>query len=331
MNDTKLQKVSRVLVTGAGGPAAIAFYKATKDMDGIEIYMADMDPNSAGLYFVPADRRCILPPGSADDFSSSVLDYCKAMGIDVVVPTVDCELPSLAANAVLFALANIRLITSLASTLQTCVDKFRLMEQLKEVVNLADYQLYDDNFCAERMSYPFVIKPRAGSGSRGVRLINSKGELKGIPADGSHIAQAYLPGIEYSVDVYVARDGRVVSSVVRERMKIDSGVAVIGKTVINEEISKLARDIAQAVGIQYVANIQFRLDAGGTPRLLEINPRFPGTMSLTVAAGVNMPEMCLRESLGESLPYAVDYQPLAMVRSWHESFFPPSELMSPAA
>mgnify|MGYP000349666652 CR=1 FL=1 len=86
-------------------------------------------------------------------------------------------------------------------------------------------------------------------------------------------------------------------------------------------------DIARRVGIRYVANVQFRRDFSGRPRLLEINPRFPGTMSLTVAAGVNMPELCLRDACGEALPERLDYAPVAMVRHWEETFLPASEFL----
>lgn len=141
------------------------------------------------------------------------------------------------------------------------------------------------------------------------------------------MAQEYLPGTEYSVDVYVREGGRVLASVIRERIKVDSGIAVISQTVIDDEISELAADIARRVGIRYVANIQFRRDLSGRPRLLEINPRFPGTMPLTVAAGVNMPELSLLDVSGESLPEWLDYTPMAMVRHWQETFLPASEIM----
>ena len=69
-------------------------------------------------------------------------------------------------------------------------------------------------------SFPRFAKPREGAGSRGVAKIDSRADLD-TPKDGSVMLQEYLPGEEYSVDVYVRRDGRVIAAVPRDRMKID--------------------------------------------------------------------------------------------------------------
>src|SRR5262249_28902934 len=49
------------------------------------------------------------------------------------------------------------------------------------------------------------------------------------------------------------------------------------------------------------ANVQFRDDRQGVPRLMEVNPRIPGTIGLTVAAGVNMPYLAVKLALDEPL------------------------------
>jgi carbamoyl-phosphate synthase large subunit len=317
----------KVLVTGAGGAAAIAFFKAVRHIEGLELHMADMDPHSTGLYLVPGNRRCLLPRGEARDFSERLLAYCRTNGITVAVPTVDCELAPAAAWRDRFEAAGVRLVLSPEVALRTCYDKLHLMQALDGQVPLAAYTRLDEDFRPSPLDFPFIVKPRRGAGSRGIRLVQNPADLDGIEADGSQLVQEYLPGTEYSVDVYVGEGGRVIAGVIRERIKVDSGIAVISQTVIDEEISALAADIARRVGIRYVANIQFRRDFSGRPRLLEINPRFPGTMSLTVAAGVNMPELCLRDACGEALPERLDYAPVAMVRHWEETFLPASEFL----
>jgi hypothetical protein len=46
----------RVLLTGAGGAAAVSFIRALAGEPCV-IHAGDMDPNAAGLYLVPANRR----------------------------------------------------------------------------------------------------------------------------------------------------------------------------------------------------------------------------------------------------------------------------------
>jgi phosphoglycolate phosphatase-like HAD superfamily hydrolase len=59
--------------------------------------------------------------------------------------------------------------------------------------------------------------------------------------------------------------------------------------------------VVACAGLSYVNNVQFRRDAQGDPRLLEVNPRIPGTIGLTVQAGLNLPLAACCLALGERL------------------------------
>ena len=88
----------------------------------------------------------------------------------------------------------------------------------------------------------------------------------------------------------------------------------------------LACKAAKLVKIRNVANIQFKRNLEGQPNLLEINPRFPGTMPLTVAAGVNMPQIALSRTLGLDARSPASFEELAMVRTFHETFLAPNAI-----
>ena len=73
--------------------------------------------------------------------------------------------------------------------------------------------------------------------------------------------------------------------------------------------------------------MQVKDAADGAPALLEINPRFPGTMALTVAAGVDMPTLAVAEALGASAPQApLDFAEVAMVRFLDERVLPLADI-----
>ena len=56
--------------------------------------------------------------------------------------------------------------------------------------------------------------------------------------------------------------------------------------------------------------------------LLEVNPRFPGTMPLTIAAGVDMPKLAVQEALGQGVPEGpIPFEDVAMVRYFSEHVF----------
>ena len=86
-------------------------------------------------------------------------------------------------------------------------------------------------------------------------------------------------------------DGRVVAAVPRTRTRVDSGVSIAGRTVHDPELEETAAAVARAIGLVGVANVQLRRDRDGRPALLEVNPRFPGALPLTIAAGVDIPSL----------------------------------------
>jgi len=90
----------------------------------------------------------------------------------------------------------------------------------------------------------------------------------------------------------------VIASVPRLRARVDSGVSVGGLTVHDPEVEQFGRAVAQATGVTFVANVQCKRDQHGSPALLEVNPRMPGTLGLTIASGVDMPRLALAALLG---------------------------------
>ena len=52
----------------------------------------------------------------------------------------------------------------------------------------------------------------------------------------------------------------------------------------------------------------------GQPALLEVNPRAPGSLPLTVASGVDMPRLALDALRGARLPEHAEFCEKAMVR-----------------
>ncbi len=321
----------RVLVTGAGGPAAIAAMKSLRADDSVELLAADMDPWAAGLYLVPPAARTLIPAGAAAGFTDAVLARCVKLGVDVILPTVDAELRPLAHARETFKAAGIDLLLAPATALDVILDKLLLAEHCAAVVRVPRTELLGPSVEPGSWSYPVIVKPREGSGSRGVVMVGSAAELAELAAPdltGTLIVQEFLPGEEYSVDVLADAEGRVVASVPRLRARVDSGVSVGGRTVHDAEVEWFGRTVAQATGVTFVANVQCKRDQGGSPALLEVNPRMPGTLGLTIASGVDMPRLALASLLGQPLPATVDFRDLAVIRFLDERFVDPADISS---
>jgi carbamoyl-phosphate synthase large subunit len=318
--------VTRVLVTGAGGPAAIAAMRSLGADPAVELIAADMDPWAAGLYLVPPQSRTLVPAGAAPEFPYALLARCRELDVHVVLPTVDAELKPLAGARATFRVHGIELLLAPAAALDVILDKLALAEHCAGTVRVPRTEPLVAGTDPASWTYPVVVKPRTGSGSRGFRTIAAAAELAALAHAPGLLVQEFLPGDEFSIDVLAGADGHVIASVPRLRARVDSGVSVGGRTVHDAELESFGRAVAEATGITYVANVQVKRDAAGRPALLEVNPRMPGTLGLTIASGVDMPRLALAALLGRPVPASLGFRERAMVRFLDERVIDPAEV-----
>ncbi|GGM17098.1 ATP-grasp domain-containing protein [Nakamurella endophytica] len=316
-----------VLVTGAGGPAGVAIIRSLLRRGDVRVVAADMDAYASGLYLVPAADRALVPAGLAPGFADAVLELCRREDVDVLFPTVDVELPVAARRADDLAAQGVRLASPSLDTLLVCLDKYALAQRCAGVVTVPRTDLLSPA-AAEGRSFPVIVKPRSGAGSRGISLVSTPAELAARGADNAWLVQDHLPGEEYSVDLIAGMDGSVIAAVPRSRLRVDSGVSVAGRTLADRELQDTAAAVARAIGLTTVANIQLKRTADGTPALLEVNPRFSGAMPLTVASGVDMPSLTLDLVLGRPVPAHVPFREVAMVRYLEDVFLDPAEIIA---
>ncbi len=304
--------------------------KSLRADPSVTLIAADMDPWAAGLYLVPAANRTLIPAGLALGFADVLLQRCVAMHIDIVIPTVDAELRPLAAARARYARAGSRLLLARDRALGLTLDKLALARCCEGVVRVPRTEDLGGADPAS-WSYPVIVKPRTGSGSRDVSLVKSATELAAMTSSEDLIVQEYLPGQEYSIDVLADRRGHVIAAVPRVREKVDSGVSVAGRTVRDRELEQIGVAVVRCTGLSYIANVQCRRDRAGRPALLEVNPRAPGALPLTVAAGVDMPRLALDAMRGRPVPERVAFREIAMVRFLEERFIELDEVRRVAA
>ncbi len=312
-----------VLVTGAGGAAAVTLIQALRDDH--RVIAADMDPLAVGLYLVPVDQRVVLPRGDDPSFVTALLEAATTHGADLVIPTVDVELFPVSQAGAAFADRGIRALVETPTTLLRCLDKYELMQRCAAAVRVPRTVLWGPETTEDDLAglgVPLISKPRRGAGGRGFTVHDSADVALLPPCDESYILQEYLPGEEFSIDVLARPDGHVVAAVPRRRDKVDSGIAIAGRTVSDDGLVTFGRAVAEAIGATGVVNVQARRATDGTPALLEVNARFPGTMVLTRAAGVDMPRLAVKAALGGDLPDDLPFVEVAMVRHWADVVVP---------
>ncbi|MFY9664340.1 MAG: ATP-grasp domain-containing protein [Candidatus Cybelea sp.] len=315
-------RVRRVMITAAGTVTAQSVIKALRD-DGRTDFIAggDMNPLCATRAFV--DEFVTLPPGGAQDFARRCFESAQAMKLDLIVPiVVENEFLPLDDARELFESIGCRLALPPRRVVERTADKLLFAEFLHEIgVPGPATRTYSPTIEVER--FPVYLKPRRGSGSVGTSRVESLYSLHEIARGrGDLIVQEAVDGTEFTVDCFAAASGRVVAAVPRERIAIKAGVSVKGRTYRHPTIERIAKSVVEKSGLQGPANVQGMLRADQSFTIVEMNPRFSGTLALTTAAGVNFASLLIDAVEGNPIPDLLGKHEdgLTMMRYWNEVF-----------
>lgn len=158
---------------------------------------------------------------------------------------------------------------------------------------------------------PLIAKPRHGSASKGIVLIDSATDLAAIAAPDDYIIQRRFDRREeISVDCYVSvHTGEPIAIVPRIRLEVAGGEAVRTKTISDDRSVELVRRTLAAVGLRGAVTVQLLHDLDSDALfIMEINPRLGGGAVCAVHAGADLPGMILDEARG-IVPAPAAYRP----------------------
>ncbi len=183
---------------------------------------------------------------------------------------------------------------------------------------------------AERIGYPVLIKPSAGGGGKGMRMVRTPRELesaikvcrseaKSAFGDDSLYLEKWLDDTRH-VEVQVAVDrygqgihlGERDCSVQRRHQKIiEEGPTPALSPAARADLSERAIRAVVAAGYENIGTLEFLVDAAGDPYFIEINCRIQVEHGVTeMLTGIDLVAMQIRIAAGEPLGYSqADVQP----------------------
>lgn len=316
-----------VLISSAGRRVALLrlFREALRGLglDG-RVFAADMSAASSAYH--EADRSFLVPPCNDPNFVPAVLDLCREAQVSLVVPTIDPELEIYAAQRERFLSAGVTVAVSTPAVTQIGADKaethrwlvragFPTVEQATVAEVLED---------PERWRFPLMVKPRRGSSSIGVGVVADREELSRATSGGEFVVQTISTGIEYTIDLLAARDGRCVCAVPRRRVETRHGESSKGMTVRLPVLEDLGIRICESLPGAYGAlNVQIMLDDEGRCEVIEINPRFGGGFPLSNEAGATFPRWMIEELAGVPSTASRDWQDEVVMLRYDDAVFVP--------
>jgi predicted ATP-grasp superfamily ATP-dependent carboligase len=172
---------------------------------------------------------------------------------------------------------------------------------------------------APELPYPVLVKPRHSSGGRGIVRVEREADLLAeytrvharYPMP---IVQEYLPPGGDALGVAVLMDfaSEPRASFVYRRLReypISGGPSTLRESIHHPELQQWAGRLLSSLGWVGVAMVEFKEDPrDGRPKLLEVNPRFWGSLHHAITCGVDFPFLLYSLAMDGDVAPVLEYR-----------------------
>lgn len=289
--------------------------------DGVQFQIFATHPDIRHMSLQGADVAETEPALKGIEYVKFCVDFCRRNRIDVFIPRL--HMLDIALHISLFdAIGTKVLVCRDVDLLDSIMDKGKFYENVREqgIMTVPEYHVVStaEQFKAAyedlvAKGHRVCFKPTETEGGLGFRIIdntrNPLQELYGYvtplitfddayrilassPSFPDLMVMELLEGYEYSIDCLADEEGKLLVAVPRRKAG--------GRLRLMEhipELEEIASRVAEVYKIPFNYNIQMKYN-GGTPKLLEINPRMSGGLHMSCLSGINFPYLAVKSALG---------------------------------
>lgn len=287
----------------------------------------DMSENAPALS--PCDIRYKVPSVYDDNYIDELLKVCKKHEIKALISLSDLELPILAEAKDKFADLGVQVVVSDTDVIDICSDKwktfqFALENKIPTPKTYLNVSNVIEDLQTEQVSFPLIVKPRWGSASFGLFVVNTIEDLKErfeqcfrdikkshiskfALDDACVIIQEFIQGKEYGLDIFNDINGDYRGVVCKEKLSMRSGETEKSLSVSSDKFADYAGIIAKK--LRHVGNLDTDfLENDKGLYLLELNPRFGGGYPFSHHSGGNLVKALLKSLVGLNDEIEINYQ-----------------------
>ena len=269
-------------------------------------------------------RRIVYPSPETSPraFVERILDLAKARAYSLILPVDDFSSGLLSAHHDRFApYACIPIVPF--DTFMKARDKAQTMRIAMQEGVPCPHTFFPDSQkigeIAQEAIFPVLVKANVSSGARGISLVERKEDLEAtyfrVRADfGECHVQELIPkgGRQYVADFFLDRKQELKAGIVYSKLRffpVNGGSSVLNRTVHEPEIIRHGYQLLRAMDWYGFADLDFIIDPrDGRPKVMEVNPRLPTTLRISLAAGMDFPRMLVNLAMGEDIPASPGYR-----------------------
>ena len=164
----------------------------------------------------------------------------------------------------------------------------------------------------------YVIKPRISSGSLGIVYVTGRKDLISSYQSVHHrfpspLIQEWIPdgGETYGFSALLDEGSNIKAAFIHKKVRmypVQGGPSTLGEGIEHPQIMELGVSLLRSLNWVGVGMVEFKVDPrDGIPKLLEVNPRFWGSLQLAIVSGVDFPYLILKMARKERFEPVLRY------------------------
>ena len=319
----KKKKIT-VAVTGLNavdspGPG-VAVIRGIRDCADYELRIIGLSYESLepGIYMAgicDITYQIPYPAAGTDALAGRLLYIHEKDPIDVIIPNFDAELYN-------FIRLSDFLQTKGIHTYLPTTEMFEARDKINLSAFGAKHELFvprdrviysvtEIQRAAVELGYPLVVKGKYYEATVCQTLEQAQKAFYKLSAKWGTpvILQEFINGSEVNIAALGDGEGNTVSIIPMRKLFItDKGKAWAGITLEDERLIELAKKFTKATRWKGGFEIEIMMSSDGKPYIMEVNPRFPAWIYLSVGAGQNQPASLVKMALGEKVEPFTKYE-----------------------
>lgn len=295
-----------ILITSAGRRVALMrCLKQSAEELGLNprLIAAEMNSKlSAAAHW--ADTVHTVSRCTAPGYIDELIRIARLESAKLLIPTIDTELPSMASAKSRLTEAGLHVSVSSPQVVALARDKVAFMAFCENVGVLVPQTTLALDFLNKPTfpALPVIFKPIAGSRSIGIVRAFTASEIPELDRPEDYMVQELWKGREFTVNIFIGRDGLLKCAVPHERLEVRDGEVAKGVTRRIPSILSAAQRIGDALGaIGAYGPLCFQgiLCEDGSFAVFELNARFGGGYPLAHNAGAHFTRWLMEDALGK--------------------------------
>jgi carbamoyl-phosphate synthase large subunit len=302
----------------------VGFFQDALKNAGIDGKVITADPEYNAPSLQAGDENYVIPQQTDSNYMETIVEICKNHQVNCLVPLNDWEVPQIAAHKKELEKLGVSVFVPDLYIVEKVRDKGQyrgLLEPFGVKTPLSYLNVEDAKKALEKqeVSFPLIVKPRNGSASIGVEIIDNVEDMefayqlvvrkiKESPLDGDTsrepednvIIQEVIEGDKFSLDMFNDLDGRFLTSFARKQLGMRGGDIDRCITVNSPELTEIAQRLGKGFGHAGYMNTDVYFNRSDY-YIIDINPRFGGGYAFTHSAGADIPAAIIALTAGKQV------------------------------